>query len=758
MKWLNDIADELERRHPEGEILIETGASPSGTFHIGHLREWVTGDAILLELRRRGRQARLIHFIDDLDALRKIPVNIPAEYEKYLGMPLCDVPAPDGSDRSYGAYFAQNVIDACRELGIDMEFIESHKKYRSGFFVPAIERSLERLDEVRDALIRVSGRQLDEDWSPIQVLEDGRLRKRAFVSIDTDNKTLVYIGADGEHKTVAYDGGLVKLDWRLDFPAHWWLQGVACEPSGRDHSTKGGSVDTGNEICRIVYEHEPPLPVPYDFINMVGDTKKMSASKGTGLDAEQGSKILPPEVIRFFIMRAAPGKRLYFDPIDGVVQLMDEFAALAAKPDKTESEQQLLHICTRGIDRKTVSRVPFSLLVSAYQAALKDADRTVEIIGRTEYAQVAAADAEIVKEELRFIDNWLQLHAPEDVKFELTETVDASTLSDTQKQYLSLLADKVEAAPADADGSWFHDAIYGLKDELGMAPKELFSSLYQVIVGKPNGPRAGWFLSILPRDWLVGRLRLEGVEQGGPAAAETAQAADVTVRLTDACGFTIDRAIFDTFPQASVGYLVAEIGETPIPAADDPITMAVQSLTERGVTAENLTQQPEIAVWREAFRTFGVKPSDYLSSAEALAKRSLKGNAPHVSPLVDCYNAVSIRHLIPMGAMDLDHVQGDVRLRYGRDGETADLLGMEKPVPVQPSHVVYADDAQVITWLWNHRDAKVTAVSGESRRMVFFADSLLGRLHAELAIDELAGKLRAMGVTIHASGVCAADL
>jgi lysyl-tRNA synthetase class 1 len=66
----------------------------------------------------------------------------------------------------------------------------------------------------------------------------------------------------------------------------------------------------------------------------------------------------------------------------------------------------------------------------------------------------------------------------------------------------------VAAAPADADGMWFHGAIYELKDELGLAPKEMFTTLYRAIIGKISGPRAGWFLSILPRDWLVERLNL----------------------------------------------------------------------------------------------------------------------------------------------------------------------------------------------------------------------------------------------------------
>lgn len=73
---------------------------------------------------------------------------------------------------------------------------------------------------------------------------------------------------------------------------------------------------------------------------------------------------------------------------------------------------------------------------------------------------------------------------------------------------MSQLAEKIAGAPADADGTWFHYAIYGFKESTGMQPKDMFTTLYQAIIGKDSGPRAGWFLSILPRDWLVTRLKL----------------------------------------------------------------------------------------------------------------------------------------------------------------------------------------------------------------------------------------------------------
>jgi len=506
MNWLNQIVDEVEARQPTGEILIESGGAPSGTHHLGHMRELVTCDAILLELRRRGRKAKHIYFVDDLDVFRKVPLNVPPEWEKYLGMPICDVPAPDGSGKSYAEYFLQSLIDGCAALNIEVEFVLSHPKYRSGWFVPAIEIALDKVPEIKQLLERISNRELDENWNPFQFIEDGRLKNRKILSVDKTAKTVTYEDAKGESRIAHYDKGEVKMDWRLDWPARWYLLNVHVEPFGREHASAGGSYDTGAQICRAIFKHEPPLPLGYGDINMVGDTKKMSASKGTAISAPEAAQIMPPEVLRYFILRAPINTIIRFDPAEGVVKLIDEYAELLAKTDRSEFEEQLLNASRRGVDSKTVSRVPFSHLVASYQASLKNPEETLKVIERTEHGAAAREDAVIIKQELKFIDEWLRLRAPEDVRFALVEHVDPSQFNPEEKAFLKALGQKVSAAPKDADGAYFHQAIYDLKDQVGLQPQQMFSALYRALIGKNSGPRAGWFLSILPRDWLAQRL------------------------------------------------------------------------------------------------------------------------------------------------------------------------------------------------------------------------------------------------------------
>jgi lysyl-tRNA synthetase, class I len=508
MQWLNKVVDELVAKHPEGEIVVSSGVSPSGPYHLGTLREVLTAEAIAYAVRKKGKQASHIHVVDDLDVFRKVPAGVPEDFKQYLGKPLCDVPAPDGSDQSYADYYVKDLFTTAEKMQLELDIVRAHEKYRAGFFTEAIETALEKQTEVRQILEDISGRKLGQEWSPIQVMEDGYLKSREFVSLDKDKKELVFKDKDDQEQTISYANGEVKLNWRVDWPARWALLGVQAEPFGRDHATKGGSYDTGAVIVKQVFGAEPPVPLPYNFINLTGQTKKMSKSAGDVITAADLLEVLPPEVVWFFILRYPPDKQLFFDEGPTLMRLVDEFGELLAKPDKTTEDEQLIDICLHGLERPTISRIPFSHLVASYQAALRDVDKTLDIIRRTEHAATVNEDADIIRNELRFIDTWLDKSAPDDVKFSLLESVQADQFTDTEKQFLTALADKIEQAPDEADGEWFHTTIYDFKTD-SMPPKELFTILYRALLGQTSGPRAGWFLSILPRDWLLKRLRLE---------------------------------------------------------------------------------------------------------------------------------------------------------------------------------------------------------------------------------------------------------
>ncbi len=509
MKWLLTIADQLEAQFPDGEIVVSSGVSPSGTYHLGTLREVLTAEGVCRELRLRGRTVRHIHVSDDLDIFRKVPVDVDGSFSQYLGMPLCDVPSPGGKDGSYADYFLSDLVIAAEGLHLDMEIMRAHQKYREGYFTDAIERALENIPKIRQSLETISGRKLESNWSPVQVIENGRLKNRNFIRLEKESKHIVYEGSDAQESSISYTNGLVKLNWRIDWPARWWKLGVQAEPFGKDHATKGGSYDTGVSIAKNVFGIEAPLPIPYNFINKTGETKKMSKSAGDTLTAVDLLKILPPELIWFFILRFPPEKLLFFDTSETLIRLFDEFSELLSKENKTVDEERLIELCLLGVESPTVSRVPFTHLFVSYQSSLKDPLRSLDVMRRTEYAQIIEEDKETVLREFAFIDEWLNQWADDDVKFELVQTVNKDDFTEVEKQFMSALADKITSAPDDADGEWFHKAIYEFKTELEIEPKIMFSTLYRALIAKESGPRAGWFLSMLPREWLTKRLKLQ---------------------------------------------------------------------------------------------------------------------------------------------------------------------------------------------------------------------------------------------------------
>jgi DNA/RNA-binding domain of Phe-tRNA-synthetase-like protein len=133
-----------------------------------------------------------------------------------------------------------------------------------------------------------------------------------------------------------------------------------------------------------------------------------------------------------------------------------------------------------------------------------------------------------------------------------------------------------------------------------------------------------------------------------------------------------------------------------------------------------LSAIPGIAVWRTAYRAFGIKKTSYRCSVERLVKNVLaERTLPPINAFVDTYNAVSLTHVMPLGADDLAFVSGDVAFRRARPGDTfLDMAGGEDgagggpmPDPPKEGEVVYADAEKVLCRRWNWRQDARSLVS-----------------------------------------------
>jgi DNA/RNA-binding domain of Phe-tRNA-synthetase-like protein len=159
-----------------------------------------------------------------------------------------------------------------------------------------------------------------------------------------------------------------------------------------------------------------------------------------------------------------------------------------------------------------------------------------------------------------------------------------------------------------------------------------------------------------------------------------------------------------------------------------------------------LAEVPELQVWRAAYKAFGVKKTSYRSSIERLLKQIQQGRGlPRVSSLVDCYNAVSARHRLPIGADDLDKVSGGLAFRKARPGDDFRALGAAEAVddPPKAGEVVYADRSKLLCRRWNwYQDARSATTPG-TRRAVLTVQWLGGGGALEPVVEELCAWLAA---------------
>jgi DNA/RNA-binding domain of Phe-tRNA-synthetase-like protein len=199
----------------------------------------------------------------------------------------------------------------------------------------------------------------------------------------------------------------------------------------------------------------------------------------------------------------------------------------------------------------------------------------------------------------------------------------------------------------------------------------------------------------------------------------------------------VDPGVAAAYPGYRAGVIVAS-GVVNGPS-DDAGSAAVAAAEERWADLARPADHPHIAAWREAFRSFGAKPKRHLCSAEALMARAMSGEGlPRINRLVDCYNAVSVRHAVPVGGEDLDRVTDPVRLVAATGNEPFDD---EHP---RPGEIVWADTLGVTCRRWNWRQCTRTRLVEGTTRAYFLFDAL-----PPFGDDELAAAMAELEALLH---------
>ncbi len=506
--WLSQITSQILKRSSPKKHIVASGVSPSGPIHLGGFREVLTAYGVFQAFKDRGVEAQLIHIADDYDPLRRVYPFLPNSYKKYVGRPLSEIPDPWQCHRSYAQHFLKHFLEGLKKIYIEPKVYYASKLYKEGKFTPLISEALKNKRKLAEIISRITGRQLDDDWMPFNPIcrRCRRLTHTKIIDFNLDSNKVFYLCNCGYKGEADFSKGEGKLPWRIDWPARWKLLKITVEPLGKDHAASGGSWDTGQEISRKVFGYSPPWPIFYEWIHLKGQGA-MSSSKGIALDSQEFLSVTYPEILRYYLFRSLPQKHLDFDPGAGLLQILEEFTHLEENYHKNKGNKysSLYEISNPNFKERVLSGVPFDHLAFAFQAALGDYKEIERILRRTGYLD-KIQDKRRLKKEIYFVKNWLDKFAPEKYKFSIAPKLpsQAKVLSSKQKKLLRSLASFLSQKKMTPEE--IHNKIYELGQDLGLAPAESFIPIYRVLLGQDSGPKAGWFISMLDREFIINRF------------------------------------------------------------------------------------------------------------------------------------------------------------------------------------------------------------------------------------------------------------
>ena len=527
MHWTDVMAQRLAN-HGKHHI-VATGITPSGEFHIGHLREILTGDMISRAACAAGLDAELVFVVDNADPLRKVYPFLDDAYEAMIGHQLGSIPAPDADGKpdwqrfesegwSYADHFLEPFLDALRQIGVNPRLLPNLEAYRSGKFADAAKLACDHPEVIREIIERVSGRELPDGWFPWQPL-DSKGSLDGLTVTGYEFPLVHWTDSHGETGSSDITKGEGKLPWRLDWPAKWGFNSITCEPFGKDHGAAGGSYDTGKEIARFL-GHEPPTPLTYEWISLRGQGA-MSSSSGNTIGPIEALQLVPPEILRFLIANSKPNKAIEFDTGMGLVNLADEYERLAARDLETEMADE-------GLSRRQrvqLEDAQAALRLSAVEESDDQRATSVSFRHLALLAQVKNDDEDVwsslnqshgikgpttsLKDRLSRMRAWIgSKHFPEEMRITILiqPNLDAiGGLSEEQRRVVEVLGDCLNEHPWTTEGisSAFKEA--SVSTEVGM--RDVYRACYSVFMGSERGPRLAPILSTCDQGEMIQLVR-----------------------------------------------------------------------------------------------------------------------------------------------------------------------------------------------------------------------------------------------------------
>lgn len=202
----------------------------------------------------------------------------------------------------------------------------------------------------------------------------------------------------------------------------------------------------------------------------------------------------------------------------------------------------------------------------------------------------------------------------------------------------------------------------------------------------------------------------------------------------------INNEIFEKFPDLNIGIIIVR-GLDNKGVNEEIINLLREKEKEikENFNTETLSQNPRIDVWRKAYSSFGAKPKKYKCSVENLYRMILSDmELRHINKIVDIYNYISIKHMVPVGGDDIDKIDGDIELKFAQGDESFVELNSEETKNPKEGEVIYVDDKEVLCRRWNWRECDKSKMTEEIKNVALVVEGLsMTKDEVQEIVDEL---------------------